>query len=160
MSAPELRVQQAMATVLRLVHEAAVLQARVLLPEDGDAPATIVSLEPHGPLLVERPEGTVEVPHEELPHGSEPDVVMPVTPELGPYPPFEINEADGTVTGMIGALGGLGDVLTRLSAAMGEGAVVACDLRTTDPSRPLGVIARAGEPVIALLGDDAYEIPT
>lgn len=160
MSAPELRVQQAMAAVLRLVHEAAVLSARVLLPETDDAPATIVSLEPHGPLLVERPEGTVEVPHGELPHGSEPDVAMPATPELGPYPPFEINAADGSVTGMIGALGGLGDVLTRLSAAIGPDTVVACQLRTTDPEQPLGVVGRAGEPVVALLGDDAYEIPT
>ncbi len=32
MSAPDVRVQQAVATVLRLVHEAAVLRARVLLP--------------------------------------------------------------------------------------------------------------------------------
>lgn len=160
MSAPEPRVQQAMATVLRLVHEVAVLRARVLLPESDDGVVTIVSLEPHGSLLIERPQGTVEIPHEELPHGAEPDVLMPVTPELGPYPPFEIDEATGTVTGMIGSLGGLGDALTRLSAAMGPGAVIACDLRTTDPSKPLGVVARAGEPVVALLGDDAYEIPT
>lgn len=149
-----------MATVLRLVHEAAVLRARVLLPESDDGPLTIVSLEPHGPLLVERPAGTVEVPHEELPHGSEPDVIMPPTPELGPYPPFEIDETSGTVTGMIGALSGLAEVLNRLSAAMGDEVVVACELRTTRPDEPLGVVARFGEPVVALLGDDAYEIPT
>lgn len=149
-----------MATVMRLVHEVAVVNARVLLPESPEGAASIVSLEPHGPLLIERSEGTVEVPHGELPHGAEPDVLMPVTPELGPYPPFEIDPASGTVTGMIGALGGLADALTRLSAAMGDGAVVACELRTTVPDRPLGVVARAGEPVVALLGDDAYEIPT
>lgn len=160
MSAPELRVQQAIATVLRLVHEAAVLRARVMLPETDDGAATIVTLEPHGPLLVERPEGTVEVPHESLPHGSEPDVLMPATPELGPYPPFVIEPTTGTVTGMIGALGGLGDALTRLSAAMGDGVIVGCDLKTTDPSQPLGVVGRAGEPVVALLGDDAFEIPS
>lgn len=159
MSAPELRVQQAIATVLRLVHEVAVLQSRVLLPETDDQPATIVSLEPHGPLLIERPQGTVEVPHAELPHGAEPDVYMPATPELGPYPPFAIDPATGTVTGMIGALGGLGDALTRLSLAMGEGTVVACDLKTTDPGTPLGVVARAGDPVVAFLGEDAFEIP-
>jgi hypothetical protein len=158
-SAPELRVQQAIATVLRLVHEAAVLRARVLLPETVDAEATMVTLEPHGPLLIERAEGIVEVPHGELPHGSEPDVAMPDTPELGPYPPFVIDEATGTVTGMIGALGGLGDALTRMSAAMGDGTLVACDLKTTRPDTPLGVAARAGEPVVALLGDDVYEIP-
>lgn len=160
MSAPELPVQQAIATVLRLVHEVAVVRARVLLAETDDQPATIVSLEPHGPLLIERPEGTVEVPHGELPHGEEPDVAMPATPELGPYPPFEIDPATGTVTGMIGALGGLGDALTRLSAAIGGETVVACDLRTTDPAQPLGVVARAGEPVVALLGDDVFELPS
>lgn len=159
MSAPELRVQQAIATVLRLVHEVAVVQARVLLPELDDAPATIVTLEPHGPLLIERPQGTVEVPHGELPHGSEPDVSVPATPELGPYPPFVIDPVTGTVTGMIGALSGLAEALTRLSAAMGDGTVVACDLKTTDPSTPLGVVARAGDPVLALLGDETFEIP-
>lgn len=160
MSAPELRVQQAIATVMRLVHEVAAVRARVLLAETDDQPATIVTLEPHGPLLIERPVGTVEVPHGELPHGEEPDVAMPATPELGPYPPFEIDPATGTVTGMIGALGGLGEALTRLSAAMGSETVVACDLRTTIVDQPLGVVARAGEPVIALLGDDVFELPS
>ncbi len=158
MSAPELRVQQAVASCLRLVHEAAVLQARVLLPAAADAPLTLVSLEPHGPLLIERPEGTVEVPHHELPHGSEPDVPMPATPELGPYPPFELGP-DGKVTGMIGALDGLGAALQRLATAIGDEAVVACDLATNDPGRPLGVVARSGEPVVVLIGDDAYELP-
>jgi hypothetical protein len=158
-SAPEVRVQQAIATVLRLVHDAAALRARVLLPESEDGDPTIVSVEPHGPLLIERPEGTVEVPHGELPHGAEPDVPMPDTPELGPYPPFVINPEDGTVSGMIGALSGLADALTRLSEAMGPEVVVGCDLKTTDPSTPLSVIARAGEPVVALLGEDAFEIP-
>jgi hypothetical protein len=158
-SAPELRVQQAIATVLRLVHEVAALQARVLLPETEHEPATIVSLEPHGPLLIERPVGTVEVPHAELPHGSEPDVDMPATPELGPYPPFVIDAESGTVSGMIGALQGLADALTRLSSHMGEDTVVVCELKTTDPSTPLGIVARAGDPVIALLGDDSFELP-
>ncbi|MDO9356824.1 MAG: hypothetical protein Q7T55_24210 [Solirubrobacteraceae bacterium] len=160
MSAPELRVQQAIATVLRLVHEVAVLQARVLLAETETEPATIVSLEPHGPLLIERPVGTVEVPHGELPHGSEPDVVMPATPELGPYPPFVIDAESGTVSGMIGAVQGLGDALTRLSGAMGDDTVIACDLKTTDPSTPLGIIARAGDPVIVVLGDASFELPS
>lgn len=159
MSAPELRVQQAIATVLRLVHDAAVLRARVLLPETEHAPSTIVSIEPHGPLLIERPEGTVEVPHEEIPHGAEPDVAMPDTPELGPYPPFVIDEGTGTVTGMIGSLQGLGDALTRLSAAIGPDVVVGCDLKTTHADEPLSVVARAGEPVVALIGDEAFEIP-
>jgi hypothetical protein len=159
-SAPELRVQQSIATVMRLVHEAAVLRARVLLAETDDEPATIVSLEPHGPLLIERPQGTVEVPHHQIPHDAEPDVAMPDTPELGPYPPFVIDPATGTVTGMIGALQGLGDALSRLSAAIGDGTVIACDLKTTEPDNPLGVAARAGEPVVALLGDDVFEIPS
>lgn len=159
MSAPDVRVQQAVAAVLRLVHEAAVLRARVLLPGvDEDAPTTIVGLEPHGPLLIERPEGVVEVPHEELPVGEEPDVPMPATPELGPYPPFELRP-DGEIAGMIGALDGLAAALERMAAAIGGEAIVACDLTTDDPSRPLGVVARGGEPVVVLIGDDTYELP-
>ena len=119
MSVPELRVQQAVTVCLRLVHEVAVLRARVLLPADGEAPPTMVSLEPHGPLLIERPEGTVEVPHHELPHGSEPDVPMPATPELGPYPPFELGD-DGLVTGMIGALEGFAAAMQRMAVAIGR----------------------------------------
>lgn len=158
MSAPEIRVQQAITIALRLVHEAAVLQARVLLPGQDDQPPTLVSLAPHAPLLIERPEGTVEVPHAELPHGQEPDVPMPATPELGPYPPFELGP-DGQVAGMIGALDGLADALSRVAEAIGGEAVVACDLATNDASTPLGVAARAGEPVVVLLGDEAFELP-
>lgn len=158
MSAPDLRIQQAITAVLRLVHEAAVLRARVLLPGD-DGSSTVVGLEPHGPLLIERPEGTVEVPHHELPAGQEPDVPMPATPELGPYPAFELRP-DGEVAGMIGALDGLAAALQRMAQAIGHGALVACDLSTTDPSRPLGVMARGDEPVVILVGDDAYELPS
>jgi hypothetical protein len=158
MSAPELRVQQGVAACLRLVHEVAVLRARVLLPGAEDQPPTIISLEPHGPLLIERAEGTVEVPHEELPHGSEPDVPMPDTPELGPYPPFVLG-LEGEVTGMIGAIDGLAAALQRMALAIGGDAVLACDLKTDDPERPLGVLARGSEPVVILIGDDAYEIP-
>lgn len=158
MSAPELRVQQSIATVLRLVHEVAVVRARVLLPETDSDPATLVSLEPHGALLVERPEGTVEIPHEELPVGSEPDVPMPATPELGPYPPFDVG-GDGTVTGMLGALSGLADALTRLATTIGPGAIVGCELRTAAGGPELSVVATAGEPAVALINDDAYEIP-
>jgi hypothetical protein len=157
-SAPELRVQQAISVVLRLVHDVAVLQARVLLPAIDGAPATLVTLQPHGPLTIERPEGTVEVPHHELPAGQEPDVPMPATPELGPYPPFELGP-DGKITGMIGALDGLALALDRMATAIGGESVVACDLTTNDPQRPLGVVARSGEPVVVLIGDDAYELP-
>lgn len=159
MSAPELRVQQAVSAVLRLVHDAAVLRARALLPSGDDGPTTMVSIEPHGPLLIDRPEGVVEVPHAELPAGAEPDVPMPATPELGPYPPFELR-ADGEVAGMIGALDGLAAALERMAAAIGGEAVLACELATNDPARPLGVVARGGEPVVLLIGDDEYELPS
>lgn len=160
MSAPELRVQQSIAAVLRLLHGTAALSARVVLPENEDGPPTIVSIEPHGPLLIERPAGTVEIPHSELPHDAEPDVPMPSTPELRPYPPFEVDPAEGTVAGMIGALSTIAVALRTLAAGIGSGAIVACELRTTDPWMPLGVVARGGEPVVAVLGEDTYEIPS
>lgn len=158
MSAPELPVQQAITVVMRLVHEVATPRARVMLPESEQSPPTIVTLEPHGALLIERPEGTVEVPHEQLPHDAEPDVPMPATPELGPYPPFDV-ATDGTVTGMLGALSGLAEALTRMAGAIGDHVIVGCELRTTAGSPELSVVARAGEPSVALIGDDVYEIP-
>jgi hypothetical protein len=159
MSAPELRVQQAVAAVMRLVHDAAVLRARVMLPGVDETLPTIVALEPHGPLLIERPEGTVEVPHDALPHDEEPDVPMPPTPELGPFPPFVLG-IEGEVTGKIGAIDGLAAALQRMATAIGGDAVVACELTTDDPERALGVVARGNEPVVVLIGDDAYELPS
>lgn len=160
MSAPELRVQQSIAAVLRLVHQTAALSARVHLPENEDGPATVVTLEPHGPLLIERPTGIAEIPHEQLPHDSEPDVPMPSTPELRPYPPFEVDPEEGTVAGMIGAVSALAVALRTLAAGIGSGAIVACELRTTNPATPLGLVARGGEPVVAVLGEDTFEIPS
>jgi len=158
MAAPDLRLQRAIAVVLRLTHDLAATQARVLLPETADTQAAMVSLEPHGPLLVELPEGVTEVPHEALPHGSEPDVELPDTPELRAYPPFEVDVESGTVTGTIGGLDAIAAALALLAGTLGDGAVIACDLRTTDPHVPLGLAARPGEPVVALLGDDAFEL--
>lgn len=159
MSAPELRVQQSIATALRLVHHAAAVRARIVLPQGDDEPATIVELAPHAPLLIQRPEGTVEVPHQELPHDQEPDVPMPATPELAPFPPFEVDVAEGTVTGMIGQLPGIAAALRTLATAIGGSAIVAAEFATTAPPATLGVVARAGEPVVAVLGDETFEIP-
>lgn len=159
MSAPELRVQQSIATALRLVHHAAALRARIVLPEDEDGPPTIVELAPHEALLIQRAEGVVEVPHHELPHDQEPDVPMPATPELAPFPPFEFDLREGTVTGMIGQLPGLAAAIRTLATAIGPAAIVAAEFATTDPSVPLGIVARSGEPVVAVLGDDTFEIP-
>ncbi|MEH3053695.1 MAG: hypothetical protein PGN13_06745 [Patulibacter minatonensis] len=61
---------------------------------------------------------------------------------------------------MIGALDGLAAALSRMALAIGGEAVITCELTTNDPARALGVVARGDEPVVVLIGDDVYELPS
>ena len=131
-----------------LVHRSGALKASVMVA------GAVVEVERLGPVRV-----VEEAGERELPHDSAATVALPALPALRRLPPFEVDAAEGRVAGPLGGLQMLARALRDLAALLDPNAVVAADFATTDPATPLGVAARARqEPVVVLLGDDAFEL--
>jgi hypothetical protein len=94
-----------------------------------------------------------------LPHGIELDVDVPSPPGLRQLPPFEVDAAQGTVTGTIGGLDHLVANVCALAEALGAANVAMAVFETTNAEMPIAITARAGgsEPVVIAIGEDQFE---
>ena len=134
------------------VHVSGALRAQALIPM-GSAPFAIVSCTRLGPLEIVIGERSVQ-----LPHDVEFEAPVPDLGPLGPMPPFEVSADRGEVTGMIGGVDALRDAVLTIAETLGGGAAVVAEMETTTPDLPLVISARAGEPVLAMIGDDEFEL--
>jgi hypothetical protein len=134
------------------VHQTGALRAQALIPL-GSTPPAIVSCARLGPLEIVIGERSVQ-----LPHDVDFEVAAPDLGPLGPMPPFEVSAELGEVTGMIGGVDALRDAVLRMASAIGGGAAVVVELETTTPEVPLVLSARAGEPVLAMIGEEEFEL--
>lgn len=93
-----------------------------------------------------------------MPHGIELDVEIASLPGLRQLPPFDVDAAEGTVTGTIGGLDMLVANVCALAEALGGANVAMAVFETTDPEAPLAVTARAGgsEQVVVAIGEDQF----
>lgn len=94
----------------------------------------------------------------QMPHGIELRVDVPSLPGLRQLPQFEVDAAEGSVTGAIGGLDMLVANVCALADALGGANVAMAVFETTDPEAPLAVSARAGgsEPVVVAIGEDQF----
>src|SRR3954451_21515519 len=145
-------IDTACVALREFVHVSGALRAQALLPM-GSAPPAIVSCTRLGPLEIVIGERAVA-----LPHDVEFEAPVPDLGPLGPMPPFEVSADRGEVTGMIGGVGALRDAVLRIGEPRGGGAAVVAEMETTTPDLPLIISARAGEPVLAMIGDDEFEV--
>ena len=52
----------------------------------------------------------------------------------------------------------LGRALRDIAALLGGRSIAAADFETLDPEIPLGLAARGDEPLVALVGDEQFEL--
>lgn len=141
----------AVALARELLHASGALRVSVAL--DSAAPA-IVECERLRAIVVRDGDGNAR----ELPHDAAGDVALPELPFMRQLPAFDVDPADGRVAGVLGGLEMLGRAVRDVAALLPGASVVAADYETSDPAVPLGIAARAGEPLVVLLGEHEFEL--
>jgi hypothetical protein len=140
----------AVALARELLHGTAALTVSIAL--DRDEPALIECSRLRGILVRETGR------ERELPHDAAAEVDLPDLPLMRRLPPMDADPVTGEVTGVIGGLDMLVEALRAFAGLLPGASVVAADYETNDPDVPLGLAARSGEPVVALLGEHEFEL--
>ena len=81
-------------------------------------------------------------------------------PHVHSFPPLEVDAARAEVTGPVGAVAHLAGAVRELAGSLPGRSVLTVEFETTDPQAPLTIAARAGEPVVLVLGEQQFEMPT
>lgn len=93
-----------------------------------------------------------------LAHAQPLDVAPAGLPDVRQLPAFEVDPAAGEVRSPLGGLEHYGRAVRDLAVALGGRSVALVTFRTTDPAVPLSLTARAGDPMVLLLGEEEYEM--
>jgi hypothetical protein len=142
------------AAVLReFVHRSGALRVSALLDRGEDAPPAIVETGRLAPVLA-----TVGQRVRRMAHTQEVAVALPALPEVRQLPAMDVNAETGQVTGVLGGLEHLAGALRALAEILGGRTAVAAEFESTDPDTPLGIVARQGEAVTIMLGDEAFAL--
>lgn len=136
------------------LHRANAVQVQAVV-DRGDEPPALVSCGRLEPIEVIRGDEVVHLPHGvEL--GHEPPADLPTVPAL---PPFEVDDAEGTITGPLGGVEAVARAVQALSAHLPGRSVAVAFYPTTSPELPLGIAARVGEPVVVSIGEQQFTMP-
>ena len=150
-SAGDEELDLAIALARELLHGSGALRVTVAL--DAARPA-IVECERLRAIAVHDAAGTVR----ELAHDVASDVELPELPFMHQLPAFEVDAGEGRVAGALGGLEMLARAVRAIAALLPGASVGAADYETDDPASPLGLAARAGEPLVVLIGEHEFEL--
>jgi hypothetical protein len=146
------------ATVVALrefLHRVNAVQVQAVVDLGDDEAPALVSCGRLEPIEVVRGDKVVHLPHGvEL--APEPPAELPSIPAL---PPFEVDDAQGTITGPLGGVEAVARAVESLAEHLGGRSVALAFYATTSPDLPLGIAARNGEATIVTLGEEQFELP-
>jgi hypothetical protein len=82
-------------------------------------------------------------------------------PDLRPIPASSVavDVASGEIAAPLGAVRHLVEGVSALAVALGGRSVAAVDFQTDDPDVELTLAAREGEPVVAAVGEQLFQLP-
>jgi hypothetical protein len=142
------------AAVLReFVHRSGALRVSALLDRGEDTPPAVVETGRLAPVLATEGQRV-----RRMAHTQEVAVALPALPEVRQLPAMDVNAETGQVTGVLGGLEHLAGALRALAEILGGRTAVAAEFESTDPDTPLGLVARQGEAVTIMLGDEAFAL--
>ncbi len=96
-----------------------------------------------------------------VPAGVDIDVEPRPLPDLRPPPPsaLALDPDTGELEAPLGAVANLAGGVLALARAFGGRSVATADFATRNPSLPLTIAAREGEPIVVAAGDHRFELP-
>jgi hypothetical protein len=147
-------VERAVGLARELLHRSGALRVGFVLDRGEDREPALVECARLEPISV-----VEDGLREELPHGVELAVAPPPLPEVRQIPGIELDPQKGTVSAPLGGIELLGRAMRDVAELLGGRSVAAADFETLDPELPLGLAARPGEPLVALVGDEEFELP-
>jgi hypothetical protein len=146
-------VEQAVGLAREFLHRSGALRVGLLVDRGDDREPAVVECARLAPITV-----TEDGEREELAHGAQLATPVPPLPEVRQIPGIQADAVAGTVAAPPGGIEMLGRALRDIAALLGGRSIAAADFETIDPETPLGLAARAGEPLVALVGDEQFEL--
>src|SRR6478735_5779474 len=145
-------VEQAVGLAREFLHRSGALRVGLLVDRGDDREPAVVECARLAPITV-----TEDGEREELAHGAQLATPVPPLPEVRQIPGIQADAIAGTVAAPPGGIEMLGRALRDIAALLGGRSIAAADFETIDPETPLGLAARGGEPLVALVGDEQFE---
>lgn len=131
----------------------------------GAEPARIVALLDRGEdldaAMIEWTPEELTVSQEEGEAVMGPVIAIPASlPDLRPIPStaIEVDREAGQISAPVGAVAHMVEGVRALAEGLGGRSVAAVEWETADPELPLVLAARQGEPVIAAVGEDQFQL--
>jgi len=148
------RLPAVLATLRSFAARAGATRVTLLYDQGGDLPPALVDCPNTGPVVVGEGEEQRAI--------ADPDALGGRAlgePHVHALPPFDVDAAEGRITAPLGALESHGRAVRDLGALFGGRSAVSVEWPTTDPEAPLTLASRAGEPMVAALGDAQFDLP-
>ena len=147
-------VEQAVGLAREFLHRSGALRVGLLVDRGEQREPAVVECARLAPISV-----LEDGERSELAHGVKLATAPPPLPEVRQIPGIEADPVAGTVAAPFGGVEMLGRALRELAALLGGQSIAAADFETLDPDIPLGLAARGDEPLVALVGDEQFELP-
>ena len=146
-------VEQAVGLAREFLHRSGALRVGLLVDRGPGREAAVVECARLAAITVieDGEESQVE-------HGVELTAPVLPLPEVRQIPGIQADPVAGTVAAPPGGIEMLGRALREMAALLGGHSIAAADFETLDPEVPLGLAARGDEPLVALVGDEQFEL--
>jgi hypothetical protein len=147
-------VEQAVGLAREFLHRSGALRVGLLVDRGEEHEPAIVECARLAPITV-----LEDGERSELEHGVLLATAPPPLPDVRQIHGIEADPVAGTVAAPPGGVEMLGRALREVAALLGGQSIAAADFETLDPETPLGLAARGDEPVVALVGDEEFQLP-
>jgi hypothetical protein len=145
---------EAVATVREYAIRAGALRV-VLLVDRGAQPPLMVDCDAEHTVEITDGDAVTRIAADA--HPNEGPKPLPEI-RLIPASAIEMDLQSGDLQAPLGAIEHLADTLTALARAFGARSVATAELATRDPSAPITLAARQGEPTVLAIGDYEYTL--
>jgi hypothetical protein len=146
------RIAEIAVTLRAFVHAGGALEATLLLDQGAEVPPLAVTCPAVGPVLLGEGEDVVQLDVDRLAAAPLP------LPDIRPLPPFEVDADRAEITAPLGGVEHRARAVRALAEAFPGRSVLTTEFATTDPEIPLLIAARAGDPLVLVIGEEQFEM--